>query len=138
MSTNQSGKTKLSSQKIGYHSSHSGSSDSPTSTTVVVCGVMDESRKDKRHRPEVEVILTDEQFDPDMNLDYTTEEDDFEPLEDLNNVSSDSDAFSPLPFDHVGGNEEYNEESYMHMNDDLFQMPIAPCEGDCEYLQEKK
>jgi hypothetical protein len=137
MSTNQSGKSKSSSQKIGYHSSQSGSSDSPTSTTVVVCGVMDESRLDKKLRPEGEVISTDERFDADMNLDYTTEEEDFEPLEDLNNVSSDSDAFSPLPFDHVGGNEECNEESYMDMNDDLFQMPIAPCEGDCGYLQER-
>jgi hypothetical protein len=132
-STNQSGKSKSSSQKIVYLSSQSGSSESPTSTTVVVCGVMDESRSDKMLRPEVEVILTDDRFDPEMNLDYTTDEDGFEPLEDLNNVSSDSDAFSPLPFDHV----EDNEISYMDMNDDLFQMPIAPCEGDRGYLQER-
>ena len=132
-STNQSGKSKSSSQKNVYLSSQSGSSESPTSTTVVVCGVMDESRSDKMLRPEVEVILTDDRFDHEMNLDYTDEEEDFGPLEDLNNVSSDSDAFSPLPFDHVGD----NEESYMDMNDDLFQMPIGTYEGDRGYSQER-
>jgi hypothetical protein len=134
VSPNQFGKSKSSSQKIVYLSSQSGSSDSPTSTTVVVCGVMDESRSDKMLRPEVEVILTDDRFDPEMTLDYTTDEEDFEPLGNLNNVSSDSEAFSPLPFDHMDDNEQ---ESYMDMNDDLFQMPIAPCEGDRGYLQER-
>jgi hypothetical protein len=137
VSTNQSAKGKSSPEKLVIHSSQSGSSDSPTSTTVVVCGVLDESRSDKMLRPEVEVILTDDRFDPEMNLDYTTEEEDFEAnFDPLNKVSNDSDAFSPLPFDHVGG----NEESYMEMNemnDDLFQMPIAPCEGDHEFSEER-
>lgn len=130
MSTSELDKSKLSPQKLVFHSSQSGSSDSPTSTTIVVCGVMDESRSAKMLRPEVEVILTDDRFDPEMTLDYTTEEEDCELS---NNVSSDSDAFSPLPFYHVGE----NEDSCMDMNDDLFQMPIAPCEGDCGYFQER-
>jgi hypothetical protein len=35
--------------------------------------------------------------------------------------------------DHV----EDNEESLHDISDDLFQMPIAPCEGDRGYVQEK-
>jgi hypothetical protein len=124
MPTNRVGKSKSSSPNIVYHSSTSSSGDSPTSTTtVLVCGALDESRSDNMLCPEVEVILTDARLDPEMTLDYTTEEDDFEPL---NKVSNDSEAFSPLPFDHVGS----NEESYIEMSDDLFQMPIAPCDGD--------
>jgi hypothetical protein len=77
--------------------------------------------------PAVEVILTDKRFGPEMTLDDTTEEEDFEDFENFNTVSNDNDseafsplpgseAFSPLPFDHMGG----NEESYLEMGDDLF------------------
>jgi hypothetical protein len=62
---------------------------------------MDESGSDKMLRPEVEVILTDDQFDPEMTED--------------NGVRI----------------------FYMILVDDLFQMPIAPCEGDRGYVQER-
>jgi hypothetical protein len=126
MSTNRLGKS-LSPQRIVYHSSQYGSSDSRTSTAVVVCGGLDESRSDNMLHPAVEVILTDKRFGPEMTLDDTTEEEDFEDFENFNTVSNDNDseafsplpgseAFSPLPFDHMGG----NEESYLEMGDDLF------------------
>jgi hypothetical protein len=121
MSTKPFDKSKLSPQQSIVWSSQS-SSDSPA---VVVCSVLDESRSDNVLKPEIEAILSDERFDPDMTLDYLTEDLDFKPS---NEVSCDSD--SPLPFDHYD-----NQESLMEFSEDILQMPIAPCDGDFRLQQ---
>lgn len=104
------------------------------SPTVVVYGVLDESRSDNVLKPEVEVILsqaTDERFEREMALDSymqgNTNTNTGQDGSDAVQVSMDSDSFSPLPFDQDDDNDVITE-SLMQMTADLLQMPeIAPC-----------
>lgn len=119
-------KSKGSASSMICLSPQAAGSESPN---VVVCGVVDESRSDNMLKPEVEIILssdTDERFERDMALDYTSEDHvlDMNPAE----VSNDSESMSPLPFDRGDDMCSFmNPYSLMQISEDILQMPIAPC-----------